>query len=560
LKQALISAPVLLHPDHTKPFTVYCDASKHAIGGMLSQKGREGKMHPVAFGSYCFSAAQRQWTTEEKETYSVVHFITKVWRHFLAAAPFTVVTDHKNITNLRVLLESNDRAISTARVGRWAGKLQGFNFKIFHKPGKENLVADALSRPPFAQVDEKVTDQEDRRLDQIALDSFFDRLTDEPVPPQAVTPPAHTVLAVNASVELLQTANGTAAWAQAQRNDPCLMHVFALLRGDRVPKHTAFRRARKIAKDAMIRDGGCIFLAEPTGAKEEPSVEDRAWRLVVPTSRVRDVLHHYHDVAGGHRAEASVLHNIRQRFWWRRMSSDVRDYIKTCDECQASRRTVSSTAGPQQHHPTPDDIAEAWSIDLVSMPLSEDGFKKVIVATDSFSRYAVTRPSQDAEAVTVARFIIDHIVNTFGVPLRIHTDGGSEFDNKLQTILFQTYGIKHTKISPQHPQGNPTERTNQSLISIIRKAVAAGSTQSSWPLVLSAATMAYNSSIHSTTGQLPYVVTFATHWHGCGARPVESNTTATNGTGGRCDTVRATNAATCEGDHPGKAGIVQGEA
>jgi len=94
------------------------------------------------------------------------------------------------------------------------------------------------------------------------------------------------------------------------------------------------------------------------------------------------------------------------------------------------------------------------------------------------------------------------------VPSLMHTDGGSEFDNRLHALLYNDYGIKHTKITPQHPQANPTERTNQSMQDIIAKAVAAGAEQTDWPLLLSAATMAYNSSLHSTTGQVPNLIVF----------------------------------------------------
>ncbi|KAG0160178.1 hypothetical protein PDIDSM_7705 [Penicillium digitatum] len=49
LKEALVSAPVLVQPDQTKPFTIETDASEWAIGFVLGQEGQDGKMHPVAF-------------------------------------------------------------------------------------------------------------------------------------------------------------------------------------------------------------------------------------------------------------------------------------------------------------------------------------------------------------------------------------------------------------------------------------------------------------------------------------------------------------------------------
>ena len=67
LKNRLTTAPVLIHPDPSKPFIVECDASNYAIGGILSQKDDEGKLHPVAYYSRSLLIVEVNYSITEKE-------------------------------------------------------------------------------------------------------------------------------------------------------------------------------------------------------------------------------------------------------------------------------------------------------------------------------------------------------------------------------------------------------------------------------------------------------------------------------------------------------------
>ena len=102
IKHALTHAPVLALPDFTEtepdskklkyPFTVICDASNVALGALLLQNE-----HPVAYESRKMIAAELNYITTEQELLAVVHAFT-VWRCYLEADNFTVVTDHNPLT------------------------------------------------------------------------------------------------------------------------------------------------------------------------------------------------------------------------------------------------------------------------------------------------------------------------------------------------------------------------------------------------------------------------------------------------------------------------------
>ncbi|XP_038979221.1 uncharacterized protein LOC120109561 [Phoenix dactylifera] len=134
LKEAIASEPVLRLPDFSKSFEVHMDASNLALGGVLIQDG-----HPVAFESRKFNDTERRYTVHEKEMTAVIHCLDK-WRHYLLGVPFMVVTD--NVANTYFQTQKK----LTPKQARWQEYMAEFDFEWVHRPGRQNLVADALSR------------------------------------------------------------------------------------------------------------------------------------------------------------------------------------------------------------------------------------------------------------------------------------------------------------------------------------------------------------------------------------------------------------------------------
>ena len=138
LKKALLSAPVLKLADADKEYMVTCDASDYAVGAVLSQQYADGE-HPVAYESRKMNSAESNYPTHERELLAVIHAL-RTWRHYLAGQKFTVVTDHYSLQYLRTQPQLSKRQ------ARWLDFIAEFNFEVVHKPGKSNVVADALSR------------------------------------------------------------------------------------------------------------------------------------------------------------------------------------------------------------------------------------------------------------------------------------------------------------------------------------------------------------------------------------------------------------------------------
>lgn len=138
LIKALTEAPVLATPNYDLPFKIECDASDFACGAVLSQV-QDGGERVIAYMSQKFIASQRKYHVTEKECLAVIMGIEK-FRPYIEGSHFTVITDHYSLLWLRNLKDPN------GRLARWSLRLQGYDFDIIHRKGKDHVVPDALSR------------------------------------------------------------------------------------------------------------------------------------------------------------------------------------------------------------------------------------------------------------------------------------------------------------------------------------------------------------------------------------------------------------------------------
>lgn len=134
LKELITNDPILAYPDFKESFTLTTDASNFALGAVLSQKNK-----PLGFASRTLNEHETNYSTIEKELLAIV-WATKQFRHYLLGRKFKIQTDHRPLVWLQNLKEPNSKMI------RWKTRLNEYDFEIKYIPGKENVVADALSR------------------------------------------------------------------------------------------------------------------------------------------------------------------------------------------------------------------------------------------------------------------------------------------------------------------------------------------------------------------------------------------------------------------------------
>ena len=139
LKKAIADEVVLLLPVPGARFRLETDASNYAIGGVLHQI-IDNKPRPLGFFSKTFNDAERNYQIYDKELRAMMAGLQN-WRHFLRNGPeFDIWTDHRNLQYFR------EPQKVTPRQARAASELAEFNYKMHHRPGTLNKIADALSR------------------------------------------------------------------------------------------------------------------------------------------------------------------------------------------------------------------------------------------------------------------------------------------------------------------------------------------------------------------------------------------------------------------------------
>lgn len=137
-RNILTSSDILQYPDFEKPFVLTTDASNFAVGAVLSQ-GRIGSDKPIAFASRTLNKSEGKYSAIEKELLAIV-WVCKYFRPYLYGRKFTLYTDHKPLTYGVNLKDTNNRLV------HWRLALSEFDYEICYRPGKQNQVADSLSR------------------------------------------------------------------------------------------------------------------------------------------------------------------------------------------------------------------------------------------------------------------------------------------------------------------------------------------------------------------------------------------------------------------------------
>jgi hypothetical protein len=212
----------------------------------------------------------------------------------------------------------------------------------------------------------------------------------------------------------------------------------------------------------------------------------------------------HNDPTAGHFAVDIMFEKIRNRFYWPQMYDDIKAYVRSCDSCQ--RRGKSKRNEPL--HPIP--VGEPFyqiGIDIVGpLPCSKKGKRYIVVAIDYLTKWPEAKALSQATAEQVAQFIYEDIICRHGCPMKILSDRGTHFNNKMIQELMQKFEIKHLFSTPYHPQTNGlVERFNRTLCESLAKL---GQGSDDWDLFIAPTLFAYRTSKNATTKMEPFYLVY----------------------------------------------------
>lgn len=425
LKAALVSAPILGNPDFSLPFCIESDASDLAVGAALIQQ-QDGHPRVIAYFSKKLSSTQRKYSSVEKECLGVLLAIQH-FRHFVEGTRFRVVTDARSLLWLFTIgVESGN-----AKLLRWALKIQSYDIELEYRKGKNNILADCLSR---------------------SVETVFSLTVDQ----------------------------GYKELAAKIRQDPTQFPNFRVIDGE------------------ILRY-----------CKTEDRVEDVRfrWKKYPPKGERPGITRKVHEEA--HMGPEKTLAAVRQRFWWPKMSVDVKRQCQSCLKCQTSKATNQNTTPPMISQKKL--VEHPWqfvAMDYVGpLPVSGKGRSTcLLVITDLFSKFVMVQPFREATAETLTQFVENSIFLLFGVPEVVLTDNGTQFVSKSFQELLSRYHVTHWRTPNYHPQVNDTERVNRVITTAIRATLKGNHKE--WTNNLQRIANAIRNSVHSTTKYTPYFLMF----------------------------------------------------
>lgn len=448
VKQLFLETVMLKHPDVNKQYYVQTDASNYAVGGQLYQYDEKGNIAVIAFTSRTLKKAELNYHTTEKELIGIIHCLQK-FRMYLMGHRFTIITDNKALTFLQKCYLGN------ARIARWLMSIQEYDFDIIHCKGRENIVADVLSRNPTDSPDNKIeSDYRELEINQIKLKMSKDTLK---------------------NIKRIGTL---------QSADSKLTNIINNLK---------LNNNKKLYDKYKHYNG--ILYREVKGI----------WKVYVPAQLMKDLIMELHQTYG-HSGMQKTAQLFKEYFTGDQVNKILKDIIRTCDVCQRCKDYFKELKG-ETLPVIPTKKGELVSADYYGpLVTSAAGVRYILVIIDNFTKfvrlYGVKRATTRATLKKVGMYCQE-----LGKPDAILTDNGTQFTAALWRDGLSKLGIRAKYTAIRNPCTNLAERTNRQMGNLFRIFVREQHTK--WAKYLKTVECCINETYHDTIDTTPYEAQFA---------------------------------------------------
>ena len=451
LKQALLSSPVLRTIDYNsnRPIIVTVDSSPTATGWAVGQDDEQGNRFATRFGAKIFNERQRRYPQVKRELWGA-KIALKQEKDFLIGAHVILETDCLPLLGMIANCNTPDIAML-----RWIAFIHMINPELRHIAGKDNPVADMLSRARYRELDE----------DDIGV--------------------SHTH-ATEETLEILEFKE------DLYSGELLLIGKYlSTLEGDESWTQEDFKKIRKKSYGFLLKEG--FLWKRPRKRGHVPL------RVVDTKGEKLRILQHYHDSdMAGHKGVQSTYEKIQELYWWRGIYKDVRQYVETCEVCQL----YSKIRHRDELHPThPLYLHFQWVLDIVHMPRGVRGTKYLVLAREDLSSYVEGRALTTNTTEAVCRFVLEDIIARHGFITQLRADRG-ELESHKATDFFKRFNIKLKLTTAYNPEANgKSERGHPPIVNALIKSCDGEAYW--WPDKLPLALLADRLTCNSVTGRTP---------------------------------------------------------
>jgi hypothetical protein len=449
LRQRLCTRPILAFPVPGEEFQLFTDASLEGGFGAILMQRQSGVLRIIACASRTLHDHERNYSAFLLEMAAAV-FGIEAFHVYLYDTPFTLLMDHKPLEPLGT--------VHKRTLNRLQQLMNTYTFQLMYHPGKDNILADALSRAPAAQSN-----------------------------------------ATNAVLGM-ELPN----LRQQQQNDEFCGAVLQALEKQQLTNSNLKRYVSKILQWCFLKDSIAYISFPSRNSPQRPL-------LLAPKVLHYELIRAAHSSRfSGHGGIEKTISRLRSNYWWPSMALDVQEFVQTCQVCQNCKDPPFFHKNREPLHPlpTPDMPNVRIHADLIVVPKpSPSGSKYILVITCAFSKLVELVPLPSKDAATVASAIFTRWICRYSCPREILTDRGTDFCSELSRNLYTLLGIDHKKTSSFHPQTNAScERFNRELEKILMTML--DHPDDDWEQALPVASLIYNTSVHSASKHSPFFLTF----------------------------------------------------
>lgn len=452
IQDIFLKQPFLRMPDWNKKFILNTDASIQGISAVLMQQ-YDDKLLPVSYFSKSLTPAETRYPAIQLELMAIYKGII-AFKQYLYNTHFVILSDSKPLSHYKRISSPAD--ITT----RWLMEISEYSFEFQHIPGKDNVLADYLSRLESSPKKISISQQPEIINSEEILPLEVNLISDTPgvsVDPQ-----------LDISTETMVTE---------QHLDSTLSPIIQSIINN---------NSQNTSNQYFINpDDDILYFINPK--------HDDSPKIVVPTKLIPKVLAIAHV---SHQGISKTYAYLQQKFFWKRMYADTANFIASCHLCIQAKKLRIPKA-PLQFAPLPKIPGEEISLDLVG-PFANG--KHILTIVDRFSRFLQLYSMHNITASTVASKLMQYI-SSHGRPTSILTDLGSQFTSTIFKVITKSLGIHLRHTTTGHPQANSiSERVNSAIKSSVNSLTQQGFNFETCILIHQSI---YNSSQHSTTTVSP---------------------------------------------------------